>query len=131
MKTGNIKCTDFSRCLDWKCSTILNPDLDFSELRVFAILIPNLHCMSANPVIRRSGSWDKLSNLKPGQQYLGALVAVVRSIRYTDYIKYRKSPENIFLENEKIISQIVGVSKVCDQTGDRVPKNNKQFYILV
>ena len=33
------------------------------------------------------------------------------------------------VENEKIISQIVGVSQVCDQNGDRVPKTDKNCHI--
>ena len=32
-------------------------------------------------------------------------------------------------ENEKIISQIVGVSWVCDQNGGRVSKNDKICHI--
>ena len=33
------------------------------------------------------------------------------------------------LENEKIISQLVGVSWVCEQCGDRVSKNDKSYHI--
>ena len=33
------------------------------------------------------------------------------------------------VENEKIISQIVGISKICDQNGDRVSKNYKYSHI--
>ena len=31
----------------------------------------------------------------------------------------------------KEISQIVGFSKVCDQNGDRVPKNDESCHLLV
>ena len=33
------------------------------------------------------------------------------------------------VENEKIISQNVGISEVCDQNGVRVSKNNKSCHI--
>ena len=33
------------------------------------------------------------------------------------------------VENEKIISQIVGVSKISDQNGDKVSKNDKSCHI--
>ena len=33
------------------------------------------------------------------------------------------------VENEKIISQIVGISKICDQNGDGVSKNYKYSHI--
>ena len=33
------------------------------------------------------------------------------------------------IENEEIFSQIVGVSKNCDQNGDKVSKYNKICYI--
>ena len=36
-----------------------------------------------------------------------------------------------WVENEKIISQIVRISEVCDQNGDRVFKNNKSCHIIV
>ena len=45
----------------------------------------------------------------------------------------KASPDNIFnynyyvlskVENEKIISQFVGTSEVCDQNGDRVSKTD-------
>ena len=35
------------------------------------------------------------------------------------------------LENEKIISHIVGISEVCDKNGDRVSKNDKSCYICI
>ena len=37
---------------------------------------------------------------------------------------------NYKLKNEKIISQIVGISKVCDQNGDRVSNNEKSCQYL-
>ena len=40
---------------------------------------------------------------------------------YLHFIKY--------LENEKIICQFVGIIKGCDQTGDRVSKNDKSGHI--
>ena len=33
------------------------------------------------------------------------------------------------IENEQIISQIVGVSEVCDQCGDRVCTKDKGYHI--
>ena len=38
------------------------------------------------------------------------------------------SCQDILLEN-KIIPQLVGVSRVCNQRGDRVSKNNKSYHI--
>ena len=35
------------------------------------------------------------------------------------------------VEDEKIISQIVGLIKRCNQNGDRVPKNNKSCHICI
>ena len=41
--------------------------------------------------------------------------------------------KNLFIikefKNEKIISQILEISKVHDQNGDRVSKNDKSYYI--
>ena len=34
-------------------------------------------------------------------------------------------------ENEKIISWIVGISDDCDQSGDRVSKNDQSCYISI
>ena len=35
-----------------------------------------------------------------------------------------------WFENEKIISQVVGIGKWCDQNGDRVSKSSKSDIIL-
>ena len=32
-------------------------------------------------------------------------------------------------ENEKIISEFIGIFEYCDQSGDRVPNNNKKYQI--
>ena len=34
-------------------------------------------------------------------------------------------------KNEKIICQIIGISEVCDQNGDRVSKKNKSYHICI